>query len=129
MSAGSRSPGRWTLAPDPLTPLLAAQPAAPGGGARVELALRAGLGEAPPAGARPSFFHGAIRGFEEVFGLLLQSSALGVVDGMPALPEQLELLGALAGEVPAVRACLGRDLLGRPAVLAELLHEPLGLAL
>ena len=62
----------------------------------------------------------------EAFGLLLESSALGVVDGMPALAEQLALLQQLAAPGRAWHLHLGADALARPAVVPELLERALG---
>lgn len=55
----------------------------------------------------------------EALGLLVEASALVVVDGAAHAPEHLALLGRLASETPAVRVTLGQDLLERPAEVAR----------
>jgi hypothetical protein len=55
----------------------------------------------------------------DALGRLVEASALLVVDGAARSAEHLALLGRLAGEAPAFRVELGRDLLCAPAQVAR----------
>lgn len=55
----------------------------------------------------------------EALGLLIEASALVVVDGAARAPEHLSLLGRLASEAPAFRVALGTDLLRAPGAVAR----------
>jgi hypothetical protein len=65
----------------------------------------------------------------EALGALIESSAMLAVDGMPGVPEQLDLLRALANAPVRARVLLGRDLLEAPRRTAAALTGTLrGLA-
>lgn len=55
----------------------------------------------------------------DALGLLLEASALVVVDGAARAPEHLALLGRLASETPAFRVALGEELLRDPVRVAR----------
>jgi hypothetical protein len=71
----------------------------------------------PEVVARPTSVVEAVPG-AEALGALIESAALVVVDGMPAVDAQLALLAATAGGATCLRARLGRDLLERPGEVA-----------
>ena len=81
-------------------------------------ALRPGLLLFPEVARRPATAVTRIAA-AEALGLLIEASALLVVDGAAHAPEHLALLGRLASETPAARVALGQDLLQAPVEVAR----------
>lgn len=111
-------------------PRLAAHAGPPDATGRRDLDPRAAWPRAPAGALRPGLllFPQIDRRAEttvaplapaEALGLLVEASALVVIDGAARAPEHLALLGRLASEAPAVRVALGQDLLERPVEVAR----------
>jgi len=62
----------------------------------------------------------------DALGRLVEASALLVVDGAARPAEHLDLLGRIAGAVPALRVELGEDLLRAPAKVARRVLAAIG---